>query len=81
MTYWGFHLDSSCALKSLNIKFLKIFSFYRKAKQVESTGQVMVPLEVTIHGKQKLFHGFGANKKQAKSAASKQALKSFRYSK
>ncbi|XP_033221777.1 endoribonuclease Dicer isoform X2 [Belonocnema kinseyi] len=54
---------------------------FLKAKQIESTGQVMVPLEVTIHGKQRLFHGFGANKKQAKSAAAKQALKCFRCSK
>jgi len=35
----------------------------------------MVPLKITIAGKEKLFHGFGANKKQAKCAAAKQALK------
>ena len=36
----------------------------------------MVPLKVIIAGKVKHFHGFGANKKQAKCAAAKQALKS-----
>lgn len=36
----------------------------------------MVPLRVTIAGKVKLFHGFGVNKKQAKCAVAKQALKS-----
>ncbi|XP_051160014.1 endoribonuclease Dicer-like [Leptopilina boulardi] len=51
---------------------------FLKATIVESTGQVMVGLEITVEGKAKLFHGFGANKKQAKSAASKQALKYYR---
>lgn len=39
----------------------------------------MVPLKVTIAGKVKLIHGFGANKKQAKCAAAKQALKNLLY--
>lgn len=39
----------------------------------------MIPLKVTIEGKTKLFHGFGINKKQAKCAAAKQALKSLLY--
>lgn len=43
---------------------------------VNNTNVVMVPLKVTIAGKVKHFHGFGANKKQAKCAAAKQALKS-----
>lgn len=39
----------------------------------------MVPLEITNKRKSKLFHGFGANKKQAKCAAAKQALKYLRH--
>lgn len=39
----------------------------------------MIPLKVTIEGKTKLFHGFGTNKKQAKCAAAKQALKNLLY--
>lgn len=39
----------------------------------------MIPLKVTIEGKTKLFYGFGTNKKQAKCAAAKQALKSLLY--
>jgi len=35
----------------------------------------MVPLRITINGKEKVFHGFGLSKKQAKCAAAKQALK------
>lgn len=49
-----------------------------KTIQIESTNTVMVPLIVTIGGKEKLFHGFGANKKLAKCAAAKQALKKLR---
>ncbi|XP_053977112.1 endoribonuclease Dicer [Hylaeus volcanicus] len=37
---------------------------------------VTVPLKVIIDGEMKLYHGFGTNKKQAKCAAAKQALKS-----
>ncbi|XP_076668388.1 endoribonuclease Dcr-2 isoform X2 [Andrena cerasifolii] len=46
---------------------------------VEGTRSVMVPLKVIIAGKTKLFHGFGVNKKQAKCAAAKQALKNMLY--
>ncbi|CAL7946238.1 unnamed protein product [Xylocopa violacea] len=42
---------------------------------IEDTNITMVPLKVTIAGKVKLIYGFGANKKQAKCAAAKQALK------
>ncbi|KAL6436316.1 hypothetical protein ACFW04_004692 [Cataglyphis niger] len=42
---------------------------------IEDTEIIMVSLKVTIAGEEKLFHGFGANKKQAKCAAAKQALK------
>ncbi|XP_011871131.1 PREDICTED: endoribonuclease Dicer [Vollenhovia emeryi] len=42
---------------------------------ITETGTVMVPLKITIAGKETLFHGFGVNKKQAKCAAAKQALK------
>ncbi|XP_072751991.1 endoribonuclease Dicer [Anoplolepis gracilipes] len=42
---------------------------------IEGTDTVMVPLKITIAGKEKLYHGFGANKKLAKCAAAKQALK------
>lgn len=48
---------------------------FLKSSVIESTGQIMVPLEIIVEGETKLFHGFGANKKQAKSAAAKQALK------
>ncbi|XP_063981181.1 endoribonuclease Dicer-like [Diachasmimorpha longicaudata] len=40
-----------------------------------SCGSIMVPLEIVVGGKRKLFHGFGAMTKQAKRAAAKQALK------
>ncbi|XP_070162593.1 endoribonuclease Dicer isoform X3 [Polyergus mexicanus] len=43
---------------------------------IEGTDIIMVPLKATIAGKEKLFHGFGANKKQAKCAAAKQRQKS-----
>ncbi|XP_076635506.1 endoribonuclease Dcr-2 [Colletes latitarsis] len=49
---------------------------FLNAVSVEETNAVMVPLKVIIDGKMKLFHGFGINKKQAKCAAAKQALKS-----
>ncbi|KAG7187562.1 hypothetical protein KM043_018832 [Ampulex compressa] len=45
---------------------------------IEGTNTVMVPLRITVAGKEKLFHGFGSSKKQAKCAAAKQALKSLR---
>lgn len=45
------------------------------AALIENTSTVMVGLKVTINGKEKVFHGFGMNKKQAKCAAAKQALK------
>ncbi|KYM88476.1 Endoribonuclease Dicer [Atta colombica] len=48
---------------------------FLEATLIKGTGIVMVPLKITIAGKDKLFHGFGVNKKQAKCAASKQALK------
>lgn len=51
---------------------------FLKAMVVESTDRVMIPLEIIVEGKPKLFHGFGANKKQAKSAAAKQALKYYK---
>jgi len=35
----------------------------------------MVPLKIMIAGEEKIFYGFGVNKKQAKCAAAKQALK------
>jgi len=35
----------------------------------------MIPLKIIIAGKEKLFHGCGVNKKQAKCAAAKLALK------
>ena len=52
---------------------------FRTVNVVEGTRSVMVPLKVIIAGKTKLFHGFGVNKKQAKCAAAKQALKSLLY--
>ncbi|XP_047345738.1 endoribonuclease Dicer isoform X1 [Vespa velutina] len=54
-----------------NAKFLS-------ATLIEGTNTIMVPLEITNKRKSKLFHGFGANKKQAKCAAAKQALKYLR---
>ncbi|KAK2580644.1 hypothetical protein KPH14_007750 [Odynerus spinipes] len=51
-----------------NAKFLP-------ATLVEGTSTVMITLEITSKRKSKLFHGFGINKKQAKCAAAKQALK------
>ncbi|XP_043525578.1 endoribonuclease Dicer [Frieseomelitta varia] len=48
---------------------------FLKSSVVDNTNIIMVPLKVTIAGKVKHFHGFGANKKQAKCAAAKQALK------
>lgn len=48
---------------------------------MEGSKMVIVPLEVTIRGTRKQFHGVGANKKQAKVAATKQALKHLKYSK
>ncbi|KOC68324.1 Endoribonuclease dcr-1 [Habropoda laboriosa] len=43
---------------------------------IEGTNTVMVPLKVFVAGKVKFFYGCGGNKKQAKCAAAKQALKS-----
>ncbi|XP_043279610.1 endoribonuclease Dicer isoform X2 [Venturia canescens] len=51
---------------------------FTNTSTVDGTQTVMVTLEVTIAGKTKTFHGFGANKKQAKCAAAKQALKCIR---
>ncbi|XP_071570826.1 endoribonuclease Dicer [Temnothorax nylanderi] len=48
---------------------------FLEATMIKGTGMVMIPLKITIGGKEKLFHGFGVNKKQAKCAAAKQALK------
>ncbi|KAI4478811.1 hypothetical protein M0804_011557 [Polistes exclamans] len=45
---------------------------------VEGTNTIMVPLEIITKRVTKIFHGFGANKKQAKCAAAKQALKYLR---
>lgn len=50
--------------------------FFRNPILVEGVNSVMIPLKVNVDGKTKLFHGFGANKKQARCAAAKQALKS-----
>lgn len=48
-------------------------------KKIEDTNNIMVSLEI-ISKKQskKVFHGYGVNKKQAKCAAAKQALKYLR---
>ncbi|CAL1687755.1 unnamed protein product [Lasius platythorax] len=48
---------------------------FMDAELLEGADTIMVPLKIIIAGKEKLFHGFGANKKQAKCAAAKQALK------
>ncbi|XP_018354963.1 PREDICTED: endoribonuclease Dicer [Trachymyrmex septentrionalis] len=48
---------------------------FLEATLIKGTSTVMVPLKITIAGKEKLFYGFGVNKKQAKCAAAKQALK------
>ncbi|KYN08971.1 Endoribonuclease Dicer [Trachymyrmex cornetzi] len=48
---------------------------FLEATLIKGTNTVMVSLKITIAGKEKLFHGFGVNKKQAKCAAAKQALK------
>ncbi|KAL0108749.1 hypothetical protein PUN28_014111 [Cardiocondyla obscurior] len=45
------------------------------AKLITDTGMVMIPLKITIAGKEHFFYGFGVNKKLAKCAAAKQALK------
>ncbi|CAK9800088.1 Endoribonuclease Dicer [Anthophora plagiata] len=49
---------------------------FLNATTIENTNSVVVPLKATIAGKVKLFYGCGLNKKQAKYAAAKQALKS-----
>ncbi|XP_032687848.1 endoribonuclease Dicer-like [Odontomachus brunneus] len=51
---------------------------FLEASMIEGRNVVMIPLKVTIAGKEKTFHGFGANKKLAKCAAAKQALKRLR---
>ncbi|XP_015183335.1 PREDICTED: endoribonuclease Dicer isoform X2 [Polistes dominula] len=51
--------------------------FY-SATIIEGTNTIMVPLEIITKRVSKIFHGFGANKKQAKCAAAKQALKYLR---
>ncbi|XP_076220926.1 endoribonuclease Dcr-2 isoform X2 [Nomia melanderi] len=48
---------------------------FLNAVPVEGTSSIMVSLEVFIAGKIKRFHGFGSNKKLAKCAAAKLALK------
>ncbi|XP_011632113.1 endoribonuclease Dicer isoform X1 [Pogonomyrmex barbatus] len=42
---------------------------------IDSNQHIMIPLKITIAGKEKVFHGCGVNKKQAKCAAAKLALK------
>lgn len=58
--------------------YIKSFHNCSEATMIEGRNVVMVPLKVTIAGKEKIFHGFGANKKLAKCAAAKQALKRLR---
>jgi len=53
----------------------------REATLITDTKMVMIPLKITIAGKEKLFHGFGVNKKQAKCAAAKQALRRLQHEK
>ncbi|EZA61552.1 Endoribonuclease Dicer [Ooceraea biroi] len=48
---------------------------FSEATLIEQTGTIMIPLKIIIEGKETIFHGFGINKKQAKCAAAKQALK------
>ncbi|XP_076280664.1 endoribonuclease Dcr-2 isoform X2 [Lasioglossum baleicum] len=48
---------------------------FLNAVHIEATDSVMVPLQVIIAGKVKVLHGFGKNKKQAKCAVAKLALK------
>ncbi|KAF7405409.1 hypothetical protein HZH66_004315 [Vespula vulgaris] len=45
---------------------------------IDGTNTIMVSLEIINKRKSKIFHGFGANKRQAKCAAAKQALKFLR---
>ncbi|CAK9806078.1 Endoribonuclease Dicer [Anthophora quadrimaculata] len=49
---------------------------FLNATILEGTNTVVVPLKATVAGKVKLFYGYGMNKKQAKCAAAKLALKS-----
>ncbi|XP_012287234.1 endoribonuclease Dicer [Orussus abietinus] len=51
---------------------------FTQASTIEGTNTVMVSLYVFDGGKKKCFHGFGGNKKEAKCAAAKQALKYLR---
>ncbi|XP_014473379.1 PREDICTED: endoribonuclease Dicer [Dinoponera quadriceps] len=51
---------------------------FLEATSIGSRNIIMVPLKVNIAGKEKIFHGFGSNKKLAKCAAAKQALKRLR---
>ncbi|XP_033323014.2 endoribonuclease Dcr-2 isoform X1 [Megalopta genalis] len=48
---------------------------FLSAVPIVGTSSVMVPLKVIIAGQFKRFHGFGINKKEAKRAAAKLALK------
>ncbi|XP_020280276.1 endoribonuclease Dicer [Pseudomyrmex gracilis] len=54
---------------------------FLEATSVEGTSVIMVPLRIIVAGKEKIFYGFGSNKKQAKCAAAKQALKRLRQEK
>ncbi|XP_057325041.1 endoribonuclease Dicer [Microplitis mediator] len=46
------------------------------ASQIVELGKcIMVPLEIEINGKRRIFNGFGGTKKQAKAAAAKLALR------
>jgi len=49
--------------------------YFREATLIEQTRMIMVPLKIIIADEEKIFYGFGVNKKQAKCAAAKQALK------
>lgn len=55
--------------------YIKCTYDYRDATLIEGTDTVMIPLKIIVAGKEKLFHGCGVNKKQAKCAAAKLALK------
>lgn len=57
---------------------VRYFYNFREATLIADTNTIMVPLKIKIGGEEKLFHGFGGNKKQAKCAAAKQALKILR---
>lgn len=64
-------------LRTISLSYIYIKHIYdcRDATLITGTGMVMIPLKITIAGKETFFHGVGVNKKQAKCAAAKQALK------